>query len=258
MLAAYSWFSFWRDMALRYSAMPALERFECIAVVSERWGDQGAKTIDLLARVDQKLDSALARGPEVEATGAALSRTVFEIERAIATARWSEAESLIKQLEAASPGDPALAVVREQFSAARDRVKQQQLARLEAARDVNDPQSVLEFYENLTPVLDQEPRGALKRDLAKWFLTLIQRRLRTGKIQPEVVQLAERVADVFATTVEGASVRASLPMLRRSVGQCPRCAHPIQAWPTPALVVWPEPPQRRPAAAPTASGVRQQ
>ena len=37
-----------------------------------------------------------------------------------------------------------------------------------------------------------------------------------------------------ATTVEGASVRASLPTLRRSVGLCPRCAQPYTALPMPA------------------------
>ena len=73
---------------------------------------------------------------------------------------------------------------------------------------------------------DQEQRAALDRDLARWFLTLIHRRLRTGKVQADVVQLAARFAETFAATVEGASVRASLPTLRRSVGLCPRCAQP--------------------------------
>ncbi|MHB1561909.1 MAG: hypothetical protein ACYC61_31045, partial [Isosphaeraceae bacterium] len=59
-----------------------------------------------------------------------------------------------------------------------------------------------------------------------WFLDLIHRRLRVGRIQPEVVGLAARAAEVFGATVEGASLRASLPVLRRSVGLCPRCARP--------------------------------
>jgi hypothetical protein len=57
-------------------------------------------------------------------------------------------------------------------------------------------------------------------------LKLIHIRLRSGKIQPDVALLAGRVADVFSHTVEGASLRASLPTLRRSVGLCPRCAQP--------------------------------
>jgi hypothetical protein len=55
---------------------------------------------------------------------------------------------------------------------------------------------------------------------------LIHIRLRSGKIQPDVAILAGRVAEIFSHTVEGASLRASLPTLRRSAGQCPRCAQP--------------------------------
>src|SRR5262249_8982800 len=66
----------------------------------------------------------------------------------------------------------------------------------------------------------------IEHDVAAWFLSAIHRRLRTGKIQADVVSLAGRFADAFATTVEGASVHAALPTLRRSVGLCPRCAQP--------------------------------
>src|SRR5207248_1016661 len=77
-----------------------------------------------------------------------------------------------------------------------------------------------------SPSLESEPRATLERDLARWFLNLIHRRLRTGKIQPDVVLLATQVAETFGATAEGASMRAALPMLRRSVGLCPRCAQP--------------------------------
>ncbi len=91
---------------------------------------------------------------------------------------------------------------------------------------MNDPARVIELYLGVTTSLEDEQRGTLERDLAKWFLGLIQRRLRSGKIQPEVVSLATQVAETFAGTVEGASMRAALPTLRRSVGLCPRCARP--------------------------------
>ncbi len=57
-------------------------------------------------------------------------------------------------------------------------------------------------------------------------MTLIQKRLRTGTIRPDVVVLAARVAESFGGTTEGASLRASLPTLRRSAGLCPKCAEP--------------------------------
>jgi hypothetical protein len=85
---------------------------------------------------------------------------------------------------------------------------------------------VLEVYESVAPLLDVEARTRLHGGLAPWFLGLIHRRLRVGKIQPDVVRLAERFSETFSMTVEGASVRASLSTLRRSIGLCPRCARP--------------------------------
>ena len=48
------------------------------------------------------------------------------------------------------------------------------------AREVNDPERVLEIYHALVPTLETDARISLDRELAKWFLTLIHRRLRTG------------------------------------------------------------------------------
>jgi hypothetical protein len=100
------------------------------------------------------------------------------------------------------------------------------LAELKAAREVNDPTRVLELYRDIAPELDAEPRRVLQSEVAEWFITVIYRRLRTGKIQAEVVDLAGRFAESFAATAQGASVRAALPMLRRSAGLCPRCVKP--------------------------------
>jgi predicted amidophosphoribosyltransferase len=45
-------------------------------------------------------------------------------------------------------------------------------------------------------------------------------------VQGDVAELAARAAESFGDTPEGASLRASLPTLRRSAGLCPRCAQP--------------------------------
>ena len=103
---------------------------------------------------------------------------------------------------------------------------QDRLAELKAARDVNDPVRALVLYEEIAPLLEDEHRGSLRSEVAQWFLTAIYRRLRSGKIQVEVVELATRFATSFAATTEGASVQAALPTLRRSAGLCPRCAQP--------------------------------
>ena len=117
-----------------------------------------------------------------------------------------------------------MTALRERLDAARREETEGHLAQLDAARRVNDPDRVLGLYHTLGSSLDFERRGELERELAKWFLDLIHRRLRGGRIQVDVVQLAAQAAETFAATVEGASLRASLPVLRRSVGLCPRCA----------------------------------
>jgi hypothetical protein len=153
-------------------------------------------------------------------------QSVAGIEQAIQRARWAEAEALLDAFATDNPDDQILAIMREQLRTARGNTSRAQLAELTAAREVSDPQRVLEIYQVLAPNLEQEARSEVDRELAHWCLNLIHRRLRTGKIQVDVVQLAARVSEVFAKTVEGASLRASLPTLRRSVGLCPRCGQP--------------------------------
>ena len=93
-------------------------------------------------------------------------------------------------------------------------------------RQVSDPDRVLELHQTLIPLLDAETRVSLDADLSQWLLRLIHHRLRTGKIQTDLVVLAGRIADAFSHTVGGASLRASLPTLRRSAGLCSRCGQP--------------------------------
>jgi hypothetical protein len=124
------------------------------------------------------------------------------------------------------PNDTRLFSLEEELRSARSEAIESHAAQIDAARKVNDPERVLELHQGMMPLLDHEARASLEADLSKWFLKLIHNRLRTGKIQADVAILAGRIADVFCHTVEGASLRASLPTLRRSAGLCPRCAQP--------------------------------
>jgi hypothetical protein len=154
------------------------------------------------------------------------AHSIAEIARAIRAANWIDAQIRLDELETSYPNDPELSAMREQFARARHDAVQTTLSQLSAAREVNDPDRVLEIYQLVQSSLDETARAALEQDVAKWFLSLIHRRLRLGKVEPDVVHLASRFAETFASTVEGASVRASLSTLRRSVGLCPRCAQP--------------------------------
>jgi hypothetical protein len=153
-------------------------------------------------------------------------RTVAEIHHAIRGRNWEEAAALVEAFGLDHPDDPRIAAMQAELSAARDAARADLQASLDAARQVNDPDRVLELHDDLVPLLDFDSRHAFEADLAKWFLRLIHNCLRGGVIQPDVATLAGRVAEVFSHTTEGASLRASLPTLRRSAGLCPRCAQP--------------------------------
>ncbi len=141
--------------------------------------------------------------------------------------------------------------LRSQFAAARSREINKQTALLDAARQVNDPDRVIEVFSALKAMLEDDSRQALERELARWFLSLVHRRLRSGTIQPDVVTLAQKVSDNFGSTVEGASLRAALPTMRRSVGLCPRCAQPYvgAADACPRCLTAPSTPNSHPQAA---------
>ena len=169
------------------------------------------------------------------------SRPVSEISRAddhlreealarirlfIQEGNWDQARALFDAFSPADRQHPRVHAVGLELQSASESARTTQLAKLEAARQVNDPDRVLELHQFLVPLLENEAKAKLETDLAAWFLRLIHKRLRTGKIQTDVAVLAGRVAEVFGHTVEGASLRASLGTLRRSAGLCPRCAQP--------------------------------
>ena len=100
------------------------------------------------------------RGPGRDSPDAARQRAMADIERATTPgASWSEAKRLLAEFEAGYPGDPATAVLADQLGRGARPSQGEQLAELEAAREVNDPERVLEIYRALGPALDPEPRG---------------------------------------------------------------------------------------------------
>jgi hypothetical protein len=187
-----------------------------------------ARAIDALERLAEARGSVSIAAAPSRATAPDLDRhrLVAEIDQAERAGHVDEAVALLVQLADRFPDDPALPGIRERLDAARRTAAEGHLARIDAARKVNDTQGVLDLYRAAGSWLESPRRGELERELARWFLDVIHRRLRLGRIQPEVVDLATQVAETFAVTVEGASLRASLPTLRRSVGLCPRCAQP--------------------------------
>ncbi|MGE3819224.1 MAG: hypothetical protein AB7I30_07290 [Isosphaeraceae bacterium] len=188
-----------------------------------------AEQAEATAKLARLSDGSLARpvGAASAATGLSLKAAdLAEIRQAIRAGRWAEAQDFARAFRDAHPEDADSDRIVEELAAARQAAADDLLVRIEAAREVNDPDRVIELRDELKPLLEQEPLRTLDRDLARWFMTIIQRRLRAGTVRNDVATLAGRVAASLDDTPEGASLRASLPTLRRAAGLCPRCAEP--------------------------------
>ena len=216
--AAFSLLRLWASV-LAQRLEHDVQQFEAL----EARLDRAVLLLERIAEgVDRRGETPASESPALFQRAHALA----EIEVALRNHEWAQAESLLDEFETAYPGDHKLAVLRDSLRSARQSALDERIAELAAAREVNDPARVLELYRYVAPELDPEQRGTLQSEVARWFLTLIYRRLRTGKIQVDVVELAGEFAHSFAATTEGASVAAALPTLRRSAGLCPRCAQP--------------------------------
>ncbi len=153
---------------------------------------------------------------------------ITEIRLAIRQSRWDDAGQLLRDFEIVYPDQPDSPRLAKELDEARAAARQELLSKIAAAREVNDPERVIELREALRDVVESEHLRTIDRDLAKWFMTLIHKRLRTGTVREDVAVLAARVAASLDGTPEGASLRASLPTLRRAAGLCPRCGQPYK------------------------------
>jgi hypothetical protein len=149
-----------------------------------------------------------------------------EIRVALRQGQWSQVDILYQSFTTNYPDDPAGAALAEELKAARESAVTSLHARIDAARAANDLERVLELREPLAGLVEPEALATLNRSLAKWFMNVIQKRMRLGAMTTELTLLATRVAAAFDSTPEGASLHAALPTLRRSVGLCARCGQP--------------------------------
>ena len=150
------------------------------------------------------------------------------IRLAIRDRRWVEAEGLLLRQLGLEPESREAEGLRRDVAEGKDAAIASGRARLEAARSVHDPSQIVEARDELASLLSAPDRAAMDHEVVRGLMTILQKRLRAGKVGVEVAELAATMADTFAETTEGASLRAALPTLRRSAGLCPRCARPYR------------------------------
>jgi hypothetical protein len=229
--------------------------------------DVTADQAETLARIEARLSAAAPTptAPAAPGTGALpepvsslRAAHLAEIRQAIRSGSWADAETLLNAFRDAHPDDPEAARVGDELAAAVASARAALLDRIAAAREANDAERALDLRDEARPLLDPEALRGLDRDLAKWSMSLIQRRLRAGTVRPDVATLAARVARSLDGTIEGASLRASLPTLRRAAGLCARCGQPYTgiADACPACLASPPAPSQEPEAGRTEGGER--
>jgi hypothetical protein len=155
------------------------------------------------------------------------ARVPDALRKAIAAGRWVQAEQVVASLGRDDPD--AAKAARDELAEARTSVVETLRTQLDHARDGNDPEAVVEARDALTEHLRGDALHDLDRQVVRWLLNLIQKRVRAGTAGADMALLAARVADSFGDTAEGASLRAALPNLRRSAGLCPQCARPFKS-----------------------------
>ena len=190
------------------------------------WDRIERQAIPLLERIARALERGEQAVLSSEHGPATESSPTHEVQAAIDAGQWDHAAAIVTIL-AAQPGQETRAeVLRTELDRARERAVASWTDRIEASRLANDAAGALESRDQLVTLLGAEDLKAVDRNLIAWLMKLIQRRLRIIPISADLTVLVAQVADRFAATPEGASLRAALPTLRRSAGFCPRCAAP--------------------------------
>lgn len=201
-----------------------IDQAEAAARTTELIEQHGLPTLARIALALEKLEN---QTKTVEPVEDELTRRIEVARQAIKASRWAQAEKLIQAIIREKPGPDAAKLLSE-LEDARNLAVDGLMGRLEAAKNRSDALLVVELRDALTEHLRGERLTDLDKQLIGWLIREIKQKIVAGPIKPEVASLASRVADSFADTPEGASLKTSLPNIRRRAGLCPRCARPFR------------------------------
>ncbi len=174
----------------------------------------------------ERIAEALERSPAGSTPINAHAAAVAGIREAIRDGELALAETRLADLDIDFPDATEFAALAEELAEASHAMIDDRRKRMDAARAASDPEAVVAFRNELADLLDPQALEPLDKEVLAWLMSLLMRRMRTGTVRADVALLAARVAESFPHRPEGASLRASLPTIRRSAGLCARCAEP--------------------------------
>ena len=186
---------------------------------------------ELLARIAlalERIATCMERGATLPSQISLDPRadTLAELRRALRSGELPLACSLLNDFQLDYPNAPEAVALAAELAERTAAATEDLRSRLAASRKANDVDGSLSLRNELAPLLDFAEREALDREILSWLMSVLMRRMRTGTVRADVALLAARVANSFPHRPEGASIRASLPTLRRSAGLCAFCAEP--------------------------------
>jgi len=153
----------------------------------------------------------------------ASKRALEKIRRATSEGRWEHAERLAAKFVREFPDAPDASLMEREIAESRWAVIDQLQGKLDEARRRNDPSAVMDVRDTLTLHLRGEALHDLDRQLVRWLVHQVQRRLRESAPLPDLLALTTRVHETFADTTEGAGLAELLVKLRKASGLCIHC-----------------------------------
>ena len=190
------------------------------------WDRIERQAIPLLERIARALERGDRSNLDAGDQPATRQDPLIDVQAAIDAGQWDRATALVAMLASRQGHESQAEILGMELKMARDRAISTLNGRIEAARMANDAAGALESRDQLTDLLESDDLKVIDREMIGWLMKLIQRRLRIIPITADLANLVVQVADRFGGTPEGASLRAAIPTLRRSVGLCARCAEP--------------------------------
>ena len=192
---------------------------ELIDVFADQ-AEDAARVVDLLevhavpalGRIALALEASARRAPAAPAPPDPKATAAEAARRAIDAGRWGQADRLVAAFVRDHPGPEAAALL-TRLDDRRRAVVDDLRDRLEAARKADEPGAVVDLRDALTEHLRGDPLHTLDRDLARWLIAAIRRRLRAGEPRDRVAAIAARVVDSLGDVPEVDALRAAFPEL---------------------------------------------